>query len=253
MENSTLRPGGLKTENRRDVVFVLVSALLTVLFFFLPTGFEGASQSADSLRARGKIVKVNNERLRSIGPVKHGEQQLEVEIRSGPFKGELFSGSNNLMGKIELDKVFAPGDSALVILSVSEDGAVRHAQVYDHYRTDKTIFLCVVFFVFIVFIMGWMGVKIVITFVFTAAALIRILFPAMLLGWDPIFASALITGLLRGGPHPGGALRPGPGGAAYGIRRGNHPGGHAWSNKEDLPRSRISRRSKRRKGERAQK
>ncbi|MDR1972268.1 MAG: YibE/F family protein [Treponema sp.] len=193
-----LKPGpvGPRRETRRDIIFVLASFLLTLLFFALPTGFEGASQTAGSLRARGKIIKVNNERLLNIGPVKQGEQQLEVEIRSGPFKGEVFSGSNNLMGKIELDKVFAPGDSALVILSVSEEGGIRHAQVYDHYRTGKTIALCVIFFLFIILIMGWMGVKIVISFVFTAAALIRILFPAMLRGWDPIFASVILTALL---------------------------------------------------------
>ncbi|MDR3161031.1 MAG: YibE/F family protein [Spirochaetaceae bacterium] len=196
MVNSAVKPSGLKNETRRDVMFVLVSVLLTALFFIFPTGFEGASQSADSLRARGKVIEVNNERLLSIGPVKQGEQQLEVEIRSGPFKGEVFSGSNNLMGKIELDKIFAPGDSVLVVLSISDEGGIRHAQVYDHYRTGKTVFLCVLFFAFIILIMGWMGVKIVISFVFTAAALIRILFPAMLRGWDPIFAAVLITALL---------------------------------------------------------
>jgi uncharacterized membrane protein len=196
MKNLYLGPGTVKRETRRDIVFVLACVSLTVLFCILPTGFEGASQTAGSLRARGKVVEVNNDRLLSIGPVKQGEQQLEVEIRSGPFKGELFSGSNNLMGKIELDKIFAPGDSVLVILSISEDGGLRHAQVYDHYRTGKTALLCGLFFVCIILIMGWMGVKIIITFVFTAAALIRILFPAMLRGWDPIFASVLITALL---------------------------------------------------------
>ena len=183
-------------ETRRDIAFVLISSLLTVLFFIIPTGFEGASQSVGGERVRGKIVDVNNERLINIGPVKQGEQQLEVEIRSGRFKGQVFSGSNNLMGKMELDKIFALGDSVLVVLSVSEDGGIRHAQVYDHYRTDKTVFLCVLFFLFIILIMGWMGVKIIITFVFTAAALIRILFPAMLRGWDPIFASVILVTII---------------------------------------------------------
>jgi uncharacterized membrane protein len=196
MEHSAVRSGAFKIETRRDILFVFVSLLLTVLFFFLPTGFEGASQSAGSLRARGKVIEVNNERLLNIGPVRQGEQQLEVEIRSGPFKGEVFSGSNNLIGKIELDKIFARGDSVLTVLSLSEDGSLRHAQVYDHYRTGKTVFLCLLFFAFIVLIMGWMGIKIVLSFVFTAAALIRVLFPAMLRGWDPILASAIITTLL---------------------------------------------------------
>ncbi|MDR0663665.1 MAG: YibE/F family protein [Spirochaetaceae bacterium] len=178
---------------RLDIAFTLVSSLLTALFFVIPTGFEGASQSAGSERVRGKIIEVNNERVINIGPVKQGEQQLEVEIRSGRFKGWVFSGSNNLMGKIELDKIFAPGDMALVVVSLSEDGSMGHAQVIDHYRTGKTVFLCLLFFFFIILIMGWMGVKIVITFVFTASALVRVLFPAMLRGWDPIFSSVVMV------------------------------------------------------------
>jgi uncharacterized membrane protein len=191
-----LHNASVRRENKRDGIFVLASVLFMVVCMALPTGFEGASQAAGGERARGKIVEVNNDRLINIGPVKQGEQQLEVEIRSGRFKGRVFSSSNNLMGKIELDKIFAPGDSALVVLSLSEDGGMRYAQVIDHYRTDKTIFLCILFFFFIILIMGWMGVKIIITFVFTAVALIHILFPAMLRGWDPIFASVVMVTII---------------------------------------------------------
>jgi uncharacterized membrane protein len=188
---------------KRDILFALLSMLAACLFFVMPTGFEGAGQAGGGERARGRVVEVNNERLLSIGPVKQGEQQLEVEILSGRFKGRVFSGSNNLIGKIEMDKLFLPGDSVLVVLSVPEEpagtpGGFAHAQVYDHYRTGKTVFLCLLFFFFIVLIMGWMGVKIVISFVFTAAALIRVLFPAMLRGWDPIFVSVIETAILTG-------------------------------------------------------
>ncbi|MDR1220082.1 MAG: YibE/F family protein [Treponema sp.] len=190
------RNARIRGENKRDRIFALVSSLFMIVCMALPTGFEGASQAAGSERARGKIVEVNNDRVISIGPVKQGEQQLEVEIRSGRFKGQVFSGSNNLMGKMELDKIFALGDSALVVLSFSEDGGVGHAQVIDHYRTGKTIFLCILFFFFIILIMGWMGVKIIITFVFTAIALVHVLFPAMLRGWDPIFASVVMVTII---------------------------------------------------------
>ncbi|MDR0707281.1 MAG: YibE/F family protein [Treponema sp.] len=191
-----LHNASIRRENKRNGIFVLVSILFMVVCMALPTGFEGASQATGGERARGKIVEVNNDRLISMGPVRQGEQQLEVEIRSGRFKGRVFPSSNNLMGKMELDKIFALGDSALVVLSLSEDGGVRYAQVIDHYRTGKTIFLCILFFFFIIFIMGWMGVKIIITFVFTAVALIHILFPAMLRGWDPIFASVVMVTII---------------------------------------------------------
>jgi uncharacterized membrane protein len=163
----------------------------------LPTGFEGnAAGQGRAERTRGRIIEVNNEQVKIIGPVKQGEQQLEVQILSGRFKGTVYATSNNMMGKMELDKLFVEGDTALVVLSLDAEGAVSYAQVMDHYRTGKTILLCLLFFCFIVLVMGWMGVKIVISFVFTAAALIRVLFPAMLRGWDPIFASVIMVTVL---------------------------------------------------------
>jgi uncharacterized membrane protein len=188
-------------ESSRDMIFVLICVVLTGLCILAPTGFEGSVlQAAYSTRVRGRIVEVNNAKVRIIGPVKQGEQQLEVEIASGAFKGGVYPSSNNMVGKMEIDKVFSVGDPVLVILTLSPDGqAVAYAHVFDHYRTDKTIFLCLLFFFCIVLIMGWVGLKVVISFVFTGVVLVRLLFPAMLKGWDPIFATVILVTIITGG------------------------------------------------------
>jgi uncharacterized membrane protein len=180
-------------KSKRDAVFTLVAGILTALMLGLPTGFEGSA--APSERAKVKVVEVNNEKLKVIGPVRQGEQQLEVEIVSGRFKGQIHAASNNLIGKMELDKVFLPGDAAFAVLNLTADTppAVAYVQVIDHYRTGKTLFLAAVFIVATFVIMGWMGLKIVISFVFSAAALIRVLYPMILRGWDPIAGSLVIV------------------------------------------------------------
>lgn len=188
--------GFSQKESRRDAIFIAVTGLLTVLLLALPTGFEGSAIPANALRARVRVAEVNNEKLKIIGPVRQGEQQLEVEILSGSFKGQVHSTSNNLMGKMELDKVFMKDDIALAVLNLTEDGAVAHAQIIDHYRTGKTLFLCALFIAVMVIVMGWMGIKILITFVFSAAALIRILYPMILRGWDPIAGSLIIVTII---------------------------------------------------------
>ena len=183
-------------ESRRDVIFIVVAAFLTLLTLVIPTGFEGSAVHANTLRARVRVVEVNNERVKIIGPVRQGEQQLEVEILSGRFKGLIRSTSNHMMGKMELDKAFVTGDIAFAVLNVSEGGELVYVQIIDHYRTGKTVFLGILFIVAMICIMGWMGIKILITFVFSAAALIRILYPMTLRGWDPIFGALLITLLI---------------------------------------------------------
>jgi uncharacterized membrane protein len=162
----------------------------------VPTGFKGSAVHANTVRARVRVTEVNNERLKIIGPVRQGEQQLEVQILGGHFKGQVHSTSNNMMGKMEIDKAFVTGNTALAVLNLNGDGTIAHVQIIDHYRTGKTVFLCALFIFVTILIMGWMGIKILITFVFSAAALIRILYPMILRGWDPIFGALIITLLI---------------------------------------------------------
>ena len=180
-------------ESKRDTVFIAVAALLTFFVLLIPTGFKGSAVYANVKRARVRVVEVNNERLKIIGPVRQGEQQLEVEILSGRFKGQVHYASNNMIGKMELDKAFVKGNIAFAVLNLTESGEIAGVQIIDHYRTDKTIILCALFIIVMVIIMGWMGLKILITFVFSAAMLIRVLYPMILRGWDPIIGALIIT------------------------------------------------------------
>ena len=183
-------------ESRRDTVFIAVAGLFTLLILIVPTGFKGSAIQSNAMRARVRVTEVNNERVKIIGPVRQGEQQLEVQIFSGRFKGQVHSTSNNMMGKMEIDKAFVKNDIALAVLSLTQDGEIAHVQIIDHYRTGKTIFLGALFILVTILIMGWMGIKILVTFVFSAAALIRILYPMILRGWDPIIGALIITLLI---------------------------------------------------------
>jgi len=176
---------------------------LSVALLFMPTGFgSGANSSTDrSLRVTGRILAADNSTIKIIGPVKEGEQQLEVKILSGKFKGRTFSSTNNLFGKIEVDKLFAPGDKVLVVLDLTGNktdpaSEVAYASVIDHYRTDKTILLAALFFVFLVVVSGWTGLKAIISFLFSAIVIVKVLLPGILLGWDPIVITFIVVTLL---------------------------------------------------------
>jgi uncharacterized membrane protein len=173
-------------------MFIAIAGLFTLLILALPTGFEGSSTHSNSERVKVRVIEVNNERLKIIGPVRQGEQQIDVQILSGRFKGEIHSTANLMMGKMELDKAFVKGDTALAVLNLNED-KIAYVQIFDHYRTGKTIFFCALFIIVTILFMGWMGIKILITFVFSAAALIRVLYPMTLRGFDPVLGALLIT------------------------------------------------------------
>lgn len=52
----------MKTISRHTVISLAVSALITVILIFIPTGFEGAVQFKNADKCRVKIESVDNSR-----------------------------------------------------------------------------------------------------------------------------------------------------------------------------------------------
>jgi len=183
-------------ESKKDIIFIIISFLLTIAVFMIPTGFENSGVQSNSVRCKVLITHADNQYVRTIGPVKYGHQILEIQVLRGKFKGAVYPTTNNLVGKMEMDKVFVKGEDALAVLTLADDGAVSMIRVMDHYRTDKTIILCALFVVFTIIIMGWMGLKILLTFVFSAVMLIKVLYPLALRGFDPLIGALIITTII---------------------------------------------------------
>ena len=183
----------LGRESGRDIIFIITACLFTVIVFLIPTGFEHSGIQSNTVRCKASIISVDNEYLVAIGPVKYGHQKLEIQILTGRFKGNVYQTTNNLAGKMEMDKVFVKGDNAFTVLTVAGDDAVSMIRVMDHYRTDKVIILCTLFIVFTIILMGWMGLKILVTFIYSAVMLIKVLYPLALHGFDPIIVSLIVT------------------------------------------------------------
>jgi len=184
-------------DRRRDMIFTLTAAALSALFLFLPTGFYSPFQKNNSERVKARVTAVDNGLVQQIGPVRHGSQQLEIQILSGKFKGNTLETTNNLMGKLELDKMFIPKDTAFVVLELSEDHrTIVYANVIDHYRLDATALLVGTFSLALIAFAGWTGLKALISFIFSGVAIIKILLPAILHGFNPLWTTFAMVSIL---------------------------------------------------------
>jgi uncharacterized membrane protein len=182
---------------RQDIYLVFASIVISILLLLLPTGFERPDGSRNSARTSATVMAVDNSLLKMIGPVVEGTQQLVIKVKRGAFAGEEFDTTNVLVGKKELDKLFVPGDTALVVLDLSPDGtSVAYANVIDHYRTGKSLLLIGLFFTSLLLVAGWIGLKAMVSFVFTGIVLLKLLLPAFLWGFDPILVASCIVTLL---------------------------------------------------------
>jgi uncharacterized membrane protein len=183
---------------RGEIIFVAVIVVLSAVLCLLPTGYRSPYAPGTSVPAIARITRVDNSVVKIIGPVKEGEQQLELHLLTGRFAGRVFQSSNNLVGKMEIDKFFAPGDRVLVVVDLKDGGReAGYVNVIDHFRSDILVILAVLFLGLLVLFGGWTGLKSVLSFVFTALVIFKFLMPSMLWGWNPLWTTLGVVAIIE--------------------------------------------------------
>ena len=146
-------------------------------------------------RCSARVVEVDNSTIIDTGLVRSGEQRCTLEVLDGIFKGRTVEGVNMLNGSLEQDKLFVPGDKALVVISYDGD-EVLSVTMTDHDRSTGELVLAALFILLLVAFAGRTGVRAVLSFVVTVLCLWKILVPLYLKGYNPIWVGLLVTLLL---------------------------------------------------------
>ena len=182
----------LSRRSVRDHAPVVVCLLAILILLFLPTGFEGALVYQEAERCTARVLSVDDSAIIDTGLVRSGEQRCQLEILDGMFQGQTVSGVNMLNGSLEQDKVFQPGDKALVV--VSHDGdTITNVTMSDHYRLSWELVMAIGFAIFLILFAGPTGVRAIASFVLTVLTLWKVLVPLYLKGYNPIWIGLAIT------------------------------------------------------------
>jgi uncharacterized membrane protein len=181
---------------KRDAVLVAVFFLLSLVLYFVPTGFKDRSPR-NSVRCRGRVIEVDNSEIIQRGIVKVGTQALTVEILNGPYAGTEVQAINELIGKMELDKIFAEGDVALMVLTLKGD-EIYFANAQDHYRINIELILLFCFAILLVAFGGLTGAKALLSFVFAGMMIWKVMIPLFLKDFNPILVSLGVVIVMTG-------------------------------------------------------
>ncbi|TAJ15387.1 YibE/F family protein [Marinilabiliaceae bacterium JC017] len=174
--------------------FSLVIVMACLFMYYLPTGFENEELAQSTLREKAEVISVDNSDLQKMGLVTVGTQTLQLQIKSGKFKGDTSSAVNILMGQMTFDKIFIEGDQVLAILKLNEAGTVIvEARADDIYRIHIEWVLFILFAVFLILFARWTGFKALLSFVFTAMAMWKVLIPLLLKGYSPLIVAFCIV------------------------------------------------------------
>lgn len=177
---------------RRNIVFSVIVLVAIIVLAMQPTGFE-RSMFGEAVRAR--VVAADNTGVRQHGIVRVGDQRLTVELLNGVNAGQTVEAVNHLFGKLELDKMYVPGDTAMALVD-ADSGEILKVTLQDHYRLHVELILFGLFALLILSYAGFTGISSLLSFVFSAVTIWKVLLPGLLRGWDPILTSLSITALL---------------------------------------------------------
>jgi len=185
-----------KLPQKSDLVLVALLLILSTTILCIPTGFS-ETDSKNSERVKALVVETDNSMVVETGILKTGSQSVLIKILNGKFKGTELTAFNQLIGRMEFDKYFVPGDKTLTVLNLNPDkSTIISANVIDHYRINLEVFLLALFVLFLVSFAGWTGVKAMLSFLFTGIAIWKLLLPGLLKGFSPIPLSLGIVALL---------------------------------------------------------
>ncbi|MGI5959379.1 MAG: YibE/F family protein [Massiliimalia sp.] len=179
-------------KQKSTILIMLIGILLIAILMAIPTGYEDALIYQDTERAVGEVVSVDNSAIKSSGLIQSGEQSCILKITNGIFKGQEIEGVNFLSGSLEKDKIYKPGDKALVTISYDGD-QIASVVMSDHFRLDKEIILLLLFAVLLIAVAGKNGLLAIFSFIITIMTIWKILVPCYLKGYSPVWIGIIIT------------------------------------------------------------
>lgn len=132
---------------------------------------------------RGKVISVED--VESVHPFATLDQEAQVLITSGPFKGETVPVDSTYIEDDLYLNIYLEQGTEIILVSTVEDGVLKF-HLHDIVR-DRGLYYLLAIFVLLLLVIGRMqGLKTIITLAFTGVVIVKVILPLLLAGYEPI-------------------------------------------------------------------
>lgn len=133
---------------------------------------------------RGKVISVED--VESVHPFATLDQEAQVLITSGPFKGETVPVDSTYIEDDLYLNIYLEQGTEIILVTTVENGALTEAYLHDIVR-DRGLYYLLAIFVLLLLVIGRMqGLKTIITLAFTGVVIVKVILPLLLAGYEPI-------------------------------------------------------------------
>lgn len=159
----------------------------TLLLFtcLVPSLLSAQQFSIDSQETwKAKVLEIISERQEDIFDTSHLVQTMEAEILKGPQKGKIIQIENDFQELKRGDRFYLiyNGENSYVFITVARQGPL--------------LLLLGIFALAVIAFGRWQGARSLVALAASFIAIIFILIPGILNGWNPLFASFLVAGAI---------------------------------------------------------
>ncbi|NQT66678.1 MAG: YibE/F family protein [Actinobacteria bacterium] len=151
-------------------------------------------EAQEEIQYRGKVLDIISDETQKLeGGLESRLQILEVRITNGAFKNEIIEVENYIDPNSAYNIIVNKGDGIFLITEVDKEDHITVAYVTEIIRDKYLIFLTVAFIITLILVGRFKGLKAAIALALTAIAVVKILLPLILKGYNPILISAGIS------------------------------------------------------------
>jgi uncharacterized membrane protein len=204
MKNHT----GIKQGTKRIALLVLVSILLVLFTSQLLLAAQAetnlpaetypsaetkppAETKPETVRAKILDITENTEKeqeqpIEASDGFKITYYKVQIKVLSGKHKGEILDAEHIVDQRMVYNLQVAKGDEVLVYLEADQQGKITNAFIAEIYREKYLIYLGTAFLLTLVVFGRLKGLKTIVTLGITGIAVIKVLLPGLLKGYNPV-------------------------------------------------------------------
>ena len=169
------------------LILVSVAVLHVKLYRFAEVTHDGALQVLVCL---GRVIGIDTS--------DEADQVLSFRILSGQFRGEIVEVNNIWTGRSFGDRVLHKGDVLFLDIPLRDpmNPKIERVSMREYFRTPFLLYLAGMLGILMILVAGMKGVRAILTLFVTAFAVLYLLVPLTIAGYNPIGVALLIAVLL---------------------------------------------------------
>ncbi len=180
----------------KKIKYFLSFTVLLIICFCIPLNANQEESSENVEYYRAEVIKILGEDKPEVeysgGEVTLNLQYVEVKVLEGPYRDKTLKAEYQLNQGMDIKyniKALKSGDKVFVYIQEDEAGSIQQVYITEIVREKYLLFLVILFVVILLLVGRTKGLKALISLIITIFAVIKVLLPAILAGYDPILVS----------------------------------------------------------------